>query len=138
MRKPAHHHFSLILISLILLAACLPARPVVIQPTLDPTLVSVAAEATVTALARANAPTRTPTTQPPAITTTATTAPTVQSSDFWVVYLFQHKLSTINGDGSQNILLTNTPGIDYLPIWSSDGMNLAFIRFNGLSHQDGN
>jgi Tol biopolymer transport system component len=52
-----------------------------------------------------------------------------------VTYLSQHKLAVMNGDGAGSFL-TNTPGKDYLPRWSPDGKNLAFIRVNGVG-QDG-
>jgi Tol biopolymer transport system component len=127
---------SILLMILLLLTACSSGqeKPVSV-PTQNPTAVAIAAEATVTAMARSK-PTDTPipsVTPPAQMTTAAPAAP----QDFWVVYLSKHKLATVNGKDSKSTLLTNTPGMDYYPVWSPDGKQLAFLRFNGESHQDG-
>jgi Tol biopolymer transport system component len=131
------HRFSIVLLALIFFSACAPNLPTASAPTLDPTLVARAAEATVTAIARANAPTPVPPTASPAPTEASapTTAPV--SNDFWVVYLLHHKLATMDGTGTKTALLTNTPGLDYLPTWSPNGKALAFLRFDGSNRQDG-
>ncbi len=123
------------LLALLLLTACFPGKPTAApQPTLDPTIIAIAAEATVTELARANRPA---TAAPKPSATAAPQIPTTPPSDFWIAYLQNHRVAVMNGEGSQSTFLTNTPGIDYLPTWSPDGKSLAFLRFDGSSHTDG-
>ncbi len=137
MRKRFFQRCCIPFIMLSLISACIPNLPKPVPPTQDPTLVAIAAEATVNAITTAKTPTATPANAqaPTAPAITATAAP--KASDFWVVYISKNKLATINGDGQKRALLTNTPGLDSLPTWSPDGKNLAFLRFDGSSHTDG-
>ncbi|MBE0697689.1 MAG: PD40 domain-containing protein, partial [Anaerolineaceae bacterium] len=107
-------------------------------PTQNPTAIAIAAEATVTAMANNKPPVQSSPT-PTALVNPATPTTQVigQPTDFWLSYLWANNIYVSNRDGSQISLLTNTPGFDYLPTWSPDGKNLAFIRFNGDNRQDG-
>jgi Tol biopolymer transport system component len=129
----------LIIIGMLLLSACSTAQP---NPaplqTQDATTVAIAAEATVTAMAvnKPAVPAKSTSTAPPH-NFTPTAQVVSQPKEFWIAYIYQNKLYLANGDGSNATLLTNTPGPDYLPIWSPDGKFLAFIRFDGENRQDG-
>jgi Tol biopolymer transport system component len=108
-----------------------------VLPTQDMTVVAVAAEATVRAMAREATLTPAPTFTPAETATAVPTPGPALSDDFWIVHMFNHRLTTTNSDGSTSVLLTNTPAFDYLPSWSPDGQSLAFLRIHGRNNQDG-
>ncbi len=133
---------SVVLLALLslVLSACSAVLPTQSQvPTQDPTVIAVAAEATVTAMAAANTPDPTATIAPPTqVPPTVTAEPVVtQPGQFWITYLLRRRLAAMSSDGTQHSLLTNTPGFDYRPAWSADGNNLAFLRFDGTNLQEG-
>jgi Tol biopolymer transport system component len=128
-----------ILLLVFLLTACTPASSTPdLLPTQDPTAVVIAAQATVTAMASGKpVPTLAPTETTNIQNSTPTARVVSQPKEFWITYLYLNKIYLSNGEGSKTSMLTNTPGFDYLPIWSEDGTNLAFIRFDGENRQDG-
>lgn len=130
---------STLLLMLLFLTACGAALPTQAPPpTQDATAVAVAAEATVTAMAAENPPAQPAltATQPAAAATVTAEPVVIQPAQFWITYLSSRRLAVMNDDGAST-LITNTPGMDYLPRWSPDGKLLAFVRFDGSSTQDG-
>ena len=138
----------LLALIVLLLAACSTPQTQTLSapaPTQDMTVIAVAAEATLKVMRRSVTPLPTPTR---AFTPTATITPSLTptapptltpalSSDYWIVYIFMHRLTALNQDASQITVLTNTHAIDRLPAWSRDGQTLAFLRFNAINLSEG-
>jgi len=46
----------------------------------------------------------------------------------------EHKVWTMNADGSNPVQLTTDAGFDQSPTWSPDGANIAFSRYNSPTY----